>query len=63
MDIVTNVLTQATGEERNTVLPLPEHFTVTVTRSDGYAPTQMEMIVALQVALEIVMKPNAKSPL
>jgi hypothetical protein len=44
------------------VLKLPNTLTITVTREDGYAPSQSEIYTAMTIALD-GMTPKKKKPL
>ncbi|MFK3741645.1 hypothetical protein [Massilia sp. TN1-12] len=59
------VVTIAAGEPRQQVLNLPKRLTITVTREDGYAPSQPEIYTAMTIALESMTpkkKPRKNSP-
>ncbi len=44
------IITTSVGERREGVLPLPLGYTVFVGRSDGYAPSDAEILVVLELA-------------
>lgn len=46
------VITISQGKQRQQVLNLPKCLTITVTREDGYAPSQPEIYTAMTIALE-----------
>lgn len=46
------IITTSVGEPRTSVLDLPLHYEIKVTRDDGYAPSQPEIYAALKIALD-----------
>lgn len=50
--MTVKVITIAAGEQRRQVLDLPKELTITVTREDGYAPSQVEIYTAMTIALD-----------
>lgn len=44
------------GESRSMPLPLPESFTVTVTRPDGWAVTDLEALAVFKIVVEALEK-------
>jgi hypothetical protein len=62
--VTIKVITVAEGMPREHVLSLPETLTITVTRQDGFAPSQMEIYTAMTIALDAMKlpkKPKGKS--
>lgn len=42
----------AVGKQREHVIDLPETLTFSVTRQDGYAPSEMEILTAMRMIVE-----------
>lgn len=53
------IVTKAIGEQRTNVLPFPTGYEIVITRTDGYAPTKIEVFTVLQIAFDS-MKPKKK---
>jgi hypothetical protein len=60
--VTVRIITIGKGEPRQQVLKLPNTLTITVTREDGYAPSQSEIYTAMTIALD-GMTPKKKKPL